>query len=196
MEDSKMKRVLSLFAGALAIAALSGCLSPKGETIDDKKATAQKMRDDTMEAFFIKKPELKQKVANAAGYAVFKNMGIQIFIPSTESGWGYVYNNATGEKTYMKLFSLGAGFGIGIRDFRALYVFSGQDNIKYFIDSGWGINAQANAALVLGDAGGGAAAAGEVLPGISIYKFTENGIVLQATLQGSKIWGNDTLNGK
>jgi lipid-binding SYLF domain-containing protein len=196
MEGSKMKRVLSLFAGVLTVAALSGCLSPGGDTMVEKKATAQKMRDDGMDEFYAKRPELKEKISKAAGYAVFKNLGIQIFIPSTESGWGIVYNNATGEKTYMKLFSLGAGFGIGVRDFRALYVFSSQDNIKYFVDSGWGLNAQANAALVLGDAGGGAAVAGEVVPGISIYKFTENGIVLQATLQGSKIWKNDTLNGK
>lgn len=191
-----MKRVLSLFAGVLTVAALSGCLSPSGDTMVEKKATAQKMRDDSMDEFFTKTPELKQKIEKAAGYAVFKDLGIQIFLPSTESGWGIVYNNATGEKTYMKMFSLGCGFGLGVRDFRAVFVFAEQHNIKKFIESGWGFGGQANAVLRLGEVGGGVAAAGEVVPGITLYKLTENGVALQATIQGTKIWANDTLNGK
>ncbi|MFA7230659.1 MAG: hypothetical protein WC071_05265, partial [Victivallaceae bacterium] len=131
-----------------------------------------------------------------AGYAIFKDFGVDIFLPSTESGWGVVNNRATGEKTYMKMFSLGIGIGLGVRDFRALFVFNSQDNIARFIDSGWGLGVQANAVLKLGDVGDGISGSAEVSPGVTLYKITNNGLALHATIQGTKIWGNGDMNAK
>lgn len=191
-----MKRALTLTAAALLTASLSGCLSPSGDLPAEKRAAVKQMSDDSMAEFYAKYPELKEKIAKAAGYAVFKDFGVDIFLPSTESGWGVVYNNATGEKTYMKMFSLGIGLGMGIRDFRALFVFQEQGNISHFIDSGWGLGVQANAVFRFGDVGDGIAGAGEIAPGITLYKITRNGLALHATVQGTKIWGNDEMNAK
>ena len=191
-----MNKIVMLLAGMFLIAGLSGCLSPSGDTIADKKATMQKMSDDSLQEFYAKHPALKEKISNAAGYAIFNDFGMQIFLPSTESGWGMVYNKATGEKTYMKMFSLGCGFGLGIRDFRALFVLKNQDNIAQFINSGWGLGVQANAVFRFGETGDGASAAAEVSPGVTLYKITKNGIALQATVQGTKIWGNEDMNAK
>ena len=162
----------------------------------EKKAAMQKMSDDSLPIFYARYPALKEKIGNAAGYAIFKDFGVDIFVPSTESGWGMVYNKATGEKTYMKMFSLGVGLGMGIRDFRALFVFKSQDNITQFINSGWGLGVQANAVFRFGDVGDGASAAAEVSPGVTLYKITRNGIALHATVQGNKMWGNDDMNAK
>lgn len=191
-----MNKIITLLAGMLLVAGLSGCLSPAGDNLTDKKATVKAMSDDSLQEFYVKYPELKQKVSQAAGYAIFKDFGVDIFIPSTESGWGMVCNNATGEKTYIKMFSFGVGLGMGIRDFRALFVFKDQDNISKFINSGWGLDVQANAALRFGDVGDGIAGAAEVSPGVTLYKVTRNGIVLHATVQGTKIWGNEDMNAK
>ena len=191
-----MNKIISLSAGMLLVMGLSGCLSPSGDNLADKKATVKEMSDNSMQEFYAKNPDLKQKLSKAAGYAIFKDFGVDIFVPSTESGWGVVYNNATGEKTYMKMFSLGVGLGMGIRDFRSLFVFNDQENIRQFINSGWGLGFQANAVFRFGDVGDGVSGAAEVSPGVTLYKITRNGIALHATVQGNKMWGNEDMNVK
>jgi len=189
-----MKHMSTLFA-AVSIAVLStGCLSPSGDTIKAQKLTANKMSIKGLDMIYERNPGLKSELQKAAGYGVYKNLGIHWFVPSTESGWGIVHNNLTGEDTYMKLFGIGLGLGLGFRDFRGILVFDNQESIKDFIHSGWGGHGQANAAAKFGDTGGSAAAAAEVMPGVKLYKVTVNGLVLQATFQGSKTWKNDELN--
>ncbi len=188
-----MKRFLTLTVTIMASALLTGCLSPSGSTTTEQKATVQKMSDSALKIFYKKNPGLEKTLKKQAGFAVFNNTGIDIFLPSTESGWGVVYNNKTGKKTYMKMFSFGLGIGLGIRDFRALYTLKTQDDIKYFIEQGWGLGVQANAVFKFGETGAGIAEAVEVRPGIQLYKFTQNGIALHATVQGTKIWENDLL---
>jgi lipid-binding SYLF domain-containing protein len=191
-----MKRIMALSGAMLIALSLSGCRSPEGDTISEKKESARIMCDDSLREFYANHPDLKQKISKAAGYAVFEDLGVDIFIPSTESGWGMVYNNATGERTYMKMFSFGVGLGMGVRDFRALFVFSEQGNIRQFIDSGWGLGVQGNAVFKFGNVGDGIGGAAEVAPGIMLYKITRNGIALHATVQGTKIWGNEEMNAK
>jgi lipid-binding SYLF domain-containing protein len=191
-----MKRIMVMSAALAVTLSLSGCLSPDGDTIAAKKETMRVMSDDGLQEFYAKNPGLKEKVSKSAGYAVFKDFGLDIFVPSTESGWGVVHNNATGAKTYMKMFSLGVGLGMGVRDFRALFVFNDQGNIQNFINSGWGLGVQANAVFRFGDVGDGIGGGAEVAPGIMLYKITRNGIALHATIQGTKIWNNEEMNAK
>ena len=191
-----MKHVTTILAAVLAATVLTGCMSPKGDSIGKQKAYAAKMSVKGLDMIYERNPGLKNEIKKAAGYGVYKNLGIHWFVPSTESGWGVVHNNLTGKDTYMKLFGIGLGFGFGFRDFRGILVFNTQKSIKDFINSGWGAHGQANAAFKFGDTGGSAAAAAEVMPGVKLYKVTVNGVVLQATFQGSKTWGNDYLNEK
>jgi len=191
-----MKHMSTLFAAVLSAGLLTGCLSPSGDTIKDQKLTANKMSIKGLDMIYERNPELRNEIRKAAGYGVYKNIGVQWMLPSTESGWGVVHNNLTGEDTYMKLFGIGLGLGLGFRDFRGILVFDNQQSIKDFINSGWGGHGQANAAAKFGETGGSAAAAGEVLPGVKLYKVTVNGLVLQATFQGTKTWKNDKMNKK
>lgn len=189
-----MKHMTTILAAVLSAAVLTGCMSPKGDSIGKQKAYAKDMAQEGLTMIYERNPGLQAEIAKAAGYGVYKNLGIHWFVPSTESGWGIIHNNITGEDTYMKLFSIGLGFGLGFRDFRAILVFDTQESIKDFTNSGWSGDAQANAAFKFGDTGGSAAAAGQVLPGVKMYKVTVNGVVLQATFQGSKTWKNDKLS--
>ena len=191
-----MKHMTTILVAVLAATVLTGCLSPKGDSIGKQKANAGKMSVKGLDMFYKENPTLKTKIAKAAGYGVYKNIGVQIFVPSTESGWGIVHNNLTGKDTYMKFFSIGLGLGLGVRDFRGILVFDNQENIKDFINSGWGFSGQANAVFKSGETGGGVSAAHEVMPGVTLYKINVNGFALQATLQGAKNWENDYLNEK
>jgi lipid-binding SYLF domain-containing protein len=191
-----MKRISVFLASFVVAAVLTGCMTPSGSTVPEQKATAHKMSKDALQMIYKENPGLENKLAKAAGYGVYKNFGVQWLIPSTETGWGVVHNNKTGKDTYMKLFSIGLGLGLGFRDFRGILVFDNQQSIKDFVNSGWGAHGQANAAFKFGENGGSAAAAAEVMPGVNLYKVNVNGLVLQATFQGSKTWQNDKLNKK
>jgi lipid-binding SYLF domain-containing protein len=63
----------------------------------------------------------------------------------------------------MKMFSAGVGLGIGIKDFRGIFVFDNQSAFNQFINQGWEANGQADAAGKLGEKGDSAEAAVEPL---------------------------------
>lgn len=94
----------------------------------------------------------------------------------------------------MKMFSGGAGLGLGIKDFSIVFVFNDAGALDKFIESGWDFSAQADANLESGDKGVGAETAGTAVQGVTMYQLTETGVALQATLQGTKYWKDDDLN--
>ena len=55
-------------------------------------------------------------------------------------------------------------------------------------------SAQADLAAKAGTKGGAFAGAIDVAPGIKLYQITENGLALQATIQGTKYWRDGDLN--
>jgi lipid-binding SYLF domain-containing protein len=135
----------------------------------------------------------KAKIAKAPGYAVFSNANINVVLASFSGGEGVVKNNATGKHTFMKMGEVGIGFGLGIKDFRAVFVFHDHRTMQNFVSNGWEVGAHADAAAKAGDKGG--AVGGEILlDGVTIYQLTETGLALQATLKGTKYWKDSELN--
>ena len=94
----------------------------------------------------------------------------------------------------MNMVSGGFGFGLGIKDFRAIFLFKNAKAYNNFINHGWEANAQADAAAKVGREGGAINAAITVAPGVRLYKLTQNGLALQATIQGTKYWKDGNLN--
>ena len=189
-----MKKYINLFIVVLALVFLSGCLSPSGNNFAEQKENAQIMREDAVKHFIKSDVRFRALIQNAAGYAIFNATGVDLFLFSSESGWGVLYNRQDDHYKYMKLYSIGAGLGLGVRDFRSLYVFNTEKDIQYFLDHGWFLGAQANAALKFDYGGAGAAVAYEISPGITLYKLNKTAVILHATIQGTKIWGNSDLN--
>lgn len=177
----------------LATVLPAGCSSPKGVTREDRKAYALEARDKTLEELYEKKPEAREKVKKAAGYGVFSDWGINVIFVSAANGWGVVTNNKTGQETFMKMGQVGIGLGIGVKDFRAVFIFRSEEALRKFVDSGWEFGAHADAAAVSGDKGGQASGAAS-LQDIEIYQFTKSGIALQATIAGTKYWRDNDLN--
>jgi lipid-binding SYLF domain-containing protein len=94
----------------------------------------------------------------------------------------------------MRMFSLGGGFGMGVKDFRVVFIFHTQAAFDNFLSAGWDFAAQTDAAAKAGEGGDTAEAAGTIVDGVSLYQFTENGLALQATLQGTKYYKDNDLN--
>ena len=94
----------------------------------------------------------------------------------------------------MKMVSAGLGLGLGVKDFRGVFVFTTRDAFETFVNHGWDASGQADAAAKSGKKGGAYAGAIDVGPGIKLYQLTEHGLALQATIQGTKYWKDDDLN--
>ena len=96
----------------------------------------------------------------------------------------------------MKMGSVGAGLGVGVKGYRVVFVFENDKALAQFLDSGWSGSAQADAAAKAGEKGGAYSGAVEVEPGVWVYQITDNGLALQLTLQGTKYYKDDDLNKK
>jgi lipid-binding SYLF domain-containing protein len=93
----------------------------------------------------------------------------------------------------MKMGEVGVGLGLGAKDFRLVFIFHTSDAMDRFVESGWALGAQADAAAKADD--NGAAVGGEVtVDNMTIYQLTEAGLALQATVKGTKFWADDELN--
>jgi lipid-binding SYLF domain-containing protein len=163
-----------------------------------EKATAQKEIHkevkSTLKQLYKLHPSAKGAISKSAGYAVFDNLGVNVLVLSTGHGKGIAIDNATKKETYMKMITGGVGIGLGVKDFRAIFVFDTKAALNSFINSGWDASAQADAAAKAGKKGGAVSGATSVAPGVWVYQITKNGLAAQATLQGTKYYKDDDLN--
>jgi len=139
-------------------------------------------------------PKAKNKIKNAYGYATFSNFGVNLLFFSAEGGSGVAVDNKTKKRIYMNMASGGVGIGLGVKDFRAIFIFDNKKVFDSFVNSGWEANAQADAAAKSDKKGGAIEGSVTIQPGIKLYKLTKNGLAIQATIQGTKYWKDDDLN--
>jgi len=186
-------------ASILVLALLSAALSLAQEKTEQQKNAEKKQKIRTMSAQTLQElyklqPTSQAAIQKAAGYAVFKETGTHILLLSTAHGAGVAVNSKTKQETFMKMISGGGGLGLGVKDYRVIFVFENEGALDQFLNSGWSGSAQADAAAKKGESGGAYSGALEVSPGVWVYQFTKNGLALQLTLQGTKYYKNDDLN--
>ena len=189
------RSVLSLLTLIVLSNLLSGCSGIQGKSKAERQGYVNHMRSETLKMLYGYKPSAEAQLSEAVGYAVFSNINSNLLLLSAGTGYGVVRDNESGQDTYMRMASAGIGIGLGIKDFRAVIVFDNRKTLDDFIKNGWDFTGQADATVKSGDKGG------ELLSGtvntdlgITIYQFTENGLVAQATLQGTKYWVDKKLN--
>jgi lipid-binding SYLF domain-containing protein len=173
---------------------LSGCMSPDGDTAQDKRQAAQRMKSETLAELYELEPQAREQISNAVGYGVFSNVGIYLIVLSAGNGYGVIEDNQTGAVHHMKMATGGLGLGLGVKDFRGVFVFTSKDALDRFVESGWDASAQADAAAKSEEKGDAWAGAVDIADGIKLYQITKNGLALQATIQGTKYWKDDELS--
>jgi len=166
----------------------------EGETPDEQRAAIQTEAKKTLEELYAAKPATRDKVAKAAGYGYFSNLNVNLLVLSSENGYGVVHENTTGKDTYMKMAGAGVGVGAGVKDYRAILIFTDPALMKQFVEKGFDVGGAADAAATTGGEGGAAGKGANVTAGMEVYQFTKNGLALQATIQGTKYWRDDKLN--
>ena len=174
------------------------CLSLSSFVAADGKTNKQQkiltMSQEVLERLYSEKPSTRREVENAAGYAVFSNIGVNLVLFSAGFGQGVVHDNKSGQNTFMNMGSAGLGIGLGVKDFRGVFVFHNRDALDNFIEYGWDFSGQADVAAKSGDKGDEASFSATAVNGVSLYQLTEAGLALQATLQGTKYWKSKKLN--
>jgi lipid-binding SYLF domain-containing protein len=213
--------------GNLAPASSAALFGPKGDSVDEKRQTVRQQRDEMLAELYRTKPEMKDRVKRAAGYATFKQTDVNLFLLASGHGYGLLVDNKTGKETVMRVASLGGGVGMGIKDLRVIFVFNDPKVMQQFLEQGWQFGGKADASAKYRDTGisaeqnvkanvdfkegtvaGGSStdvragtdkedaqrAAASSGGAMEIYQFTESGISLQATVQGTKYWKDSKLN--
>lgn len=170
---------------------LSACVS--GSSVAQKQAVVQDMKNKALNDLYAEKPDVRQQIQSAPGYAVFSNANVNLIFASFGGGYGLLHNSRSGKETYLKMGEVGLGLGIGVKDFRIVLVFHTDDAMQRFEEYGVALGAQADAAAQAGKQGG--SVGGELtLDNITVYQMTESGLALQATLKGTKYWPDSSLN--
>ena len=181
---------------AVAVLAISGCMSEKGSTVQEKRAAVRSSRDKIVKEVCDKYPAARRKIINAVGYATFSTRSIHVFLLAAGEGYGMAVDNATGKETFMRMEALGTGVGMGSEDLDLLFVFKDQDTFNKFITSGWEFEGKAGASLKTG--GTGANLKGTVAAidkdKVEIYRITKTGISLEVAAFGEKFWKDKELN--
>jgi len=188
-----MKQLTRILTILLMAAVMTACSTTGGQTPSQKRQEVLNMKSQVLKDLYKIKPYARTIVSNAPGYAVFSNANVNLIFASFGGGYGVVKDNKTGKHTYMKMGEVGVGFGLGVKDFRAVFVFHDKTTMNRFINSGWEFGGHADAAAKARDKG--AAVGGEVLAdNITIFQLTETGLALQATVKGTKYWKDAELN--
>lgn len=177
----------------LAVLTLTACASSGSGSKSDKQAEILNMKNAVLTQLFKEKPDTKNQINSAPGYAVFSNANINLIFMAAGTGYGVVKDMGTGQHTYMNMAEGGIGLGLGVKDYRIVMVFHTKQAMNNFIDSGWTFGGNADAAAKAGKKGG--SVEGEAYYGdVTVYTFTESGLALQATVKGTKFWKDGELN--
>jgi lipid-binding SYLF domain-containing protein len=193
------KKYLTIMLVLVLFAMIAGCakeVNLKPQTPDEWRTYLRFRRDETLKDLYKIEPQARFEIAQAKGYAVFTSLNVNLLFASAAGGRGILHENGLpGKETFMSMGQVGIGFGLGVKDFRAVFIFNDTSVMKKFLNEGWQFGAEADAAAKGGGAGAAASGAVEVAPGLRVYQLTENGLALQATVKGTKYWRDAYVNG-
>ncbi len=194
------RRLLKTIA-VVAFLSILGIAAPAGDdkAKEDKKKQDQKkailkMKDDAIADLGKVKPEAAAQLKKAHGYAVFDNTGVHLLLLASVRGEGVAVPSGSAQPVYMKMKTVGAGIGAGVKDYRLIFVFKNAGAFKKFTDAGWDFGGEADAAAKSKGSGGASSGTTYSSPDMDVYTITKKGVALQATLGGTKFSRNSDLN--
>jgi len=194
--DRNAMSVLNISAIALLCLGLQACATKPltSSQKEEHRAAERTIARQTLEQLYKAHPAARQGVAKAAGYAVFSDIGFHIVYGGSEHGSGIAVNNATKRETFMKMFEIEPGLGLGVAKFRLVLVFETADEYNRFVTSGWEAGAHVLAAAKSKSSGGAYAGAVTLSSGVHLYQFTEKGLIAGISLTGGKFYVDKELN--
>jgi lipid-binding SYLF domain-containing protein len=193
---SKTMHALILPAIAVLCLGLQACSSEPLTTSqkEEKRAEVRNMANQSLEQLYAAHPGARDAVTNAAGYAVFSDIGFKLLYGGGQKGNGIAINNATKQETFMKMWEAQPGLGLGASKFRLILVFDTPDAFDNFVTSGWEAGANTMAAAKNKTEGGAYAGAVSVSSGVHMFQVTEAGLIVGVSITGGKFYKDKELN--
>ena len=186
----RMTCMLSILA-CLALSTIPLAAEESWESLnqESKRAKINATAKEALDEVLAKSKNAGSLHAKAYGWAVFDNLKIA-FGWSGGGGNGVAVNKGSGARTYMKMGTVGVGFGLGAQKYQVVFLFQDEKTFRNFVDKGWQADATAQAAA--GTAGAGAQTG--FVNGIAIYQLSDAGLMASADIAGTKYWKNKKLN--
>jgi lipid-binding SYLF domain-containing protein len=167
---------------------------PASAEVEKKRAERRKLRDDTLAKLYEGKPEVRDEIAKAEGYAVFDGTQLNLLLYVGASGQGILVDNKGGGETFMGMKRAGTGPGVGYKDYRQVMVFKSRALFDQFRTAGADVSASADATMKVGGAGGSLDGNVSFNPELSVYQITDRGLLLQANWGGVAYYPDSELN--
>ena len=187
--DGKKLILFAIFL-VFAFALQAGAATKKEKAREEVRKTVEKV----LAHLYKLQPGAKNVIEKAAGYAVFSNFGMKIFLLGGGKGRGLAHNNRTGEEVFMRMVEIQGGLGLGVKKFSLVWVFKNESDFKEFVDTGVELGAQYSASAKSGKEGAGLEGALTIRPGVWLYQLTDTGLALELTVKGTKYYRDKDLN--
>lgn len=185
--------ILTLCVVVLALAAPGAVAgeekSSKELERDAKRAKINEVAQETLQKLFAENSKAKALYDEAIGWAVFDNTKVALGI-SGGGGNGVAVSKETGKHAYMKMGTVGVGFGLGVNSYQVVFLFQDEVTLRNFIEKGW----QADAGATASAGKSAAEVKTNFVNGLAIYQLTDKGLMLNADIAGTKYKLNDKLN--
>lgn len=188
-------RMLIVFATAVLCLGLQACTTAPLSQPEKlaKQDDVRYMANQSLDQLYAANPVARDAVTNATGYAVFSDIGFKILYGGGEKGNGIAINNATKQETFMKMFEIQPGYGLGASKFRLILVFETPDSFNNFVTSGWEAGGNMMAAAKTNTSGSAWAGAVTVSSGVYMYQVTEEGLIVGVSITGGKFYKDSEL---
>jgi len=182
--------VLSL---ALILSACATAPMSKSEK-EEKQDSVRAMASRTLASLEKKNPEARTAVSDAAGYAVFSDIGLKIVYFGTAKGGGIAVDNKTKQETFMKMFELQPGLGLGAEKYHVVFVFETPEAFHSFVTTGRELGADAMAAAKNETKGGALAGAVTISKDVYMFQVDTEGAIVGVSITGAKFYKDKELN--
>jgi len=187
-------RTLAL-ALPLALLPMASCMSPKGDTVQEKRANALKMRDEAVAKMIARDPHIKEDMDRYPGFVVWSGGSLHPGLLSLAIGYMVATDSKTHEVSYRKFFRFGVGPGIALKGMYGIAVLKNEELMKKFMtETSFNMGAAAEGSFVFGDFGGSAVAEETFSSEVYTDVYTHTGVALELLLAGVWTWPNKELN--
>ena len=150
--------------------------------------------DKTLKELYADKPDIQKEVEGAYGYAVFTNTGYNLAIFVGGSGHGVAFNNQDKKPIFMAMKKAGTGPGLGYVKYRQVITFANEMLFEEFLTVGMQGSASANLTLKKGVSDSDTTANLSLVPGVTFYQITDEGIDVQANWGGMMYYKDSELD--
>jgi lipid-binding SYLF domain-containing protein len=188
-----MKKTLRVICVFLLLLAVPMSAAVAEDDAEEKQSKPEKKREkidtrseDVLKEVLAESPKAKELYDTAVAYAVFDNTKAALGV-SGGGGSGVAIHKTNGERTYMKMGTVGVGFGIGVKTYQVIMLFEKEKVFENFVRSGWQGDSQASAAAGSSDANAGV----NFHNGMAIFVKTKKGLMANADVSGTKYWKSD-----